>query len=271
MNSVEGAEVPANAPLQTGWMRSRAGLPVPVHYRDVKGWAVVEGCILLGRTNKILTAAQQAAAMPQLLREAPDSLQTLGAAIVGQRYRWPLGAEGYLVPYEIATGLDATRKQMALDAMTHWQERTKIRFRPRSRETDYVEFRDGPVCSSYVGRQGGMQPLLLAPSCIVGNIIHEIGHLIGLWHEHNRADRDQHITVALSNVNPSFIPNFLRNDDDGATLGPYDYASIMHYPPQAFALDPTRPTIIVPAGKGPVGQRTALSEGDVNAATALYG
>ena len=111
---------------------------------------------------------------------------------------------------------------------------------------------------------------MLAQDCTMGNIIHEIGHLIGLWHEHNRADRDQYITVALSNVDPSFMPNFLRNVEDGATLGIYDYSSIMHYPANAFAIDQNQPTIIVPPGRALVGQRVALSEGDIRAAAALY-
>ena len=253
-------------------MRSPNGLPTPVHYRDVDGWAVAEGCILLGRTNDVRTAAQTAAAMPQLLREGPNGPHTLGSAIVGLRYRWPLVADvdGYLVPYTIAGGLDDARKQMALDAMAHWTAHTKLRFRLREAEADYVEFITGPVCSSFVGRQGGPQSLLLAQDCTNGNIIHEIGHLIGLWHEHNRADRDQHVTVALTNVDPPFIPNFLRNVNDGATLGPYDYGSIMHYPSGAFAIDPAKPTIIVPTGTGPIGQRAALSAGDVAAAEALY-
>ena len=273
MDPVEGAGAPAEAPLQTGWMRSSNGLPMPVHYRDVGGWAVAEGCMLLGRTNDVRIAAQRAATMPQLLRDGPDGPHTLGSGIVGLRYRWPFDkdVDGYLIPYTIAGGLDDARKKMALDAMAHWTARTKLRFRPLKAEKAYVEFIDGPVCSSFVGKQGDeKQELLLAKDCTIGNIIHEIGHLIGLWHEHNRADRDQHVTVALTNVDPPFIPNFLRNVNDGATLGPYDYGSIMHYPSVAFAIDPAKPTIIAPTGVGPIGQRTALSAGDIAAAAALY-
>ena len=33
-------------------------------------------------------------------------------------------------------------------------ENTCIKLKPRKKEKDYVEFRDGPGCSSFVGREG---------------------------------------------------------------------------------------------------------------------
>ena len=58
--------------------------------------------------------------------------------------------------------------------------------------------------------------------------MHELGHVIGFHHEHNRPDRDQYIDI-LASARGSW--NFLRRRaSQSNTLGlGYDYASIMHY------------------------------------------
>ena len=57
-------------------------------------------------------------------------------------------------------------------------------------------------------------------------IIHELGHLVGLWHEHTRYDRDNNIVMLWRNV--QYKHNF-----DKVTrmrlLAPYDLSSVMHY------------------------------------------
>ena len=262
----------AFGPPEIGWVRlpdetqaDGSGTPQPVLFRDLDGFAVYEGCILIGRTQDVRSATKQVNATPQLLA----GQASLGFAIVGPRFRWPASDGAYQLAYNDEL-LDDARRQAAQAAIQHWQQNTSLRFAPATRTAaNVVVFRPGSICASYIGRQDAPQDILLAAGCTPGNVMHEIGHAAGLWHEHTRPDRDQNVKVILSNIQPAARPNFLTRTGDGMALGAYDFASIMHYPADAFAIDPAQPTMASRDGQ-PIGQRQALSPGDIATIKALY-
>jgi hypothetical protein len=96
-----------------------------------------------------------------------------------------------------------------------------------------------------------------------------MGHAVGLWHEQSREDRNTYVTVHSDNIKSGMSYNFTQNINNGDDIGVYDYGSIMHYPATAFSAN-GQPTIeTIPSGIS-IGQRTALSSGDVAAVKAMY-
>jgi hypothetical protein len=116
--------------------------------------------------------------------------------------------------------------------------------------------------------QGGNQMISIGLGCGVGQAIHEIGHAVGLWHEQSREDRDQFVRIAWENIIRDMEHNFDQHITDGDDIGPYDYDSVMHYPPTAFSSNGL--DTIVALGGQAIGQRTGLSDSDVAAVLQLY-
>lgn len=170
------------------------------------------------------------------------------------------------VPYEINGAVAATVDA----AIAHWEKHTPIRFALKADvDENFISFEDQGACWSHVGCIGGYQPVSLSSDCTVGSAIHEIGHLLGLWHEQSRSDRDRFVTIVSANIAEGQLHNFDKHVIDGRDLGDYDYLSIMHYPPKAFSIN-TEDTIVPAAGGPAIGQRLGLSSGDVAAIRALY-
>jgi hypothetical protein len=215
--------------------------------------------------------------------------------------KWPDG----IIPYKIDRNIQLKNIKLfnnIKDAMNFWDDKTVIDF-IKLNETnslvypDYVFFKYSPYgCKSPVGKNptGGKQIIEVNSNCSYGKILHEIAHLMGLWHEQSRPDRDQHVQIIWDNIDINKLYNFnstrcLRDPFSPSSskvceslsdiITPYDYCSIMHYGSRAFlnetlTNDPNAVTIKVkPPNKVngcELGQRTAPSQYDIYGINKVY-
>ena len=115
--------------------------------------------------------------------------------------------------------------------------------------------------------------------CSVTTLLHEMGHIIGLYHEHSRTDRDSYVTVNYNNVvKGTWVPDFAINTQNQQLLTPYDYASVMQYPSFTDSRNGGPVIETIPAGiplQGVEGLPGAgnqdYSAGDKEAIDRLYG
>ena len=186
--------------------------------------------------------------------------------------RWPDGVVYYVIDEDTPEPM----RRLIQRAIGHWQEKTSVYFVERTDQDDYVEFEPrSSGCSSKVGMQGGRQEINISSQCGLGSIIHEIGHCMGLFHEHTRLNRDQHITINWGNVESGKDHNFKRADLRGLGqvkdwAGDMDYGSIMMYNAYAFSKN-KQPTIVRKDGKTYTAQRNNLSNTDIKGIDNMYG
>ena len=155
-------------------------------------------------------------------------------------------------------------RQAVMNAITAWNATGAVQLTPRNGEADHVIFRQHPTaCSTNVGRQGGAQDIRCAVGAGfgAGNVMHEIGHALGLFHEHQRSDRTGFVTV-----DPSVVNNInYRIPNNGLPVGAYDCGSIMHYGVIAGAIT-NNPGVCLN-----MGQRNQPSVDDIWAANVISG
>ncbi|KAK6493301.1 dorsal-ventral patterning tolloid-like protein 1 [Huso huso] len=188
---------------------------------------------------------------------------------------WP----GGVIPYVIGGNFTGSQRAMFKQAMRHWEKHTCVTFMERTDEESYIVFTYRPCgCCSYVGRRGnGPQAISIGKNCDkFGIVVHELGHVIGFWHEHTRPDREDHVTIIRENIQPGQEYNFLKMEPGEVnSLGEqYDFDSIMHYARNTFSrgmfLDTIRPSRDENGIRPAIGQRTRLSKGDIAQARKLY-
>ena len=115
---------------------------------------------------------------------------------------------------------------------------------------------------------------MLDKSCLgtVGSIAHELGHVIGLRHEHIRNDRNNFIRINFDNI---MYKEEYKKKDKSHYHTTYDFGSIMHYLPyNGDAINKSKPVFELLDNityKGKIGQRTCLSKKDVDATVLLFG
>ncbi len=147
---------------------------------------------------------------------------------------WPRG----VIPYDVSKLTDEQAAQ-AKQAMKLWMETgADVQFVPHTTEPEYVYFTgktDAGNNTPFIGyKKGSRQEVNITAFWWKQGPwmpAHELGHVLGFFHEHQRWDRDRHVTVHYEHIKPGreFDYNWVPRTNWIVATPTYDYWSIMHY------------------------------------------
>jgi hypothetical protein len=147
---------------------------------------------------------------------------------------WPDG----IIPYDISK-LDLEQQITVKNAMQRWMDTgARIAFVPRKAQTACIYFTgrtDVGNNTSQTGFKRGVRAdiNITAFWWKQGEWMpaHELGHVLGLQHEHARWDRDKYVTIHYENIKPGRSSDYdwIPKTNWLVASTPYDYYSIMHY------------------------------------------
>lgn len=105
----------------------------------------------------------------------------------------------------------------------------------------------------------------------LGHLRHELGHCLGLLHEHQRPDRDQYVIIVWENIRSEYRFNFDIKNNPLITEEEYEYdfKSIMHYNSTGFSINGKE--TIIPRDGREIERTDELSEIDILKAREIYG
>jgi hypothetical protein len=240
--------------LQTGFYRANR-----VTYTAAHGEKIFEGDIMLDHVTS---------SPPRRGQVLPP-----GYGVAYGQYLWPKDPQGVAeIPYKTENGADNLGAALTAFNTTFSGLIQFVPYQPG--ETDYVvfDFSSDPngQCESYVGHIGGAQTVGGSSACSLGTLLHEFGHVVGLYHEMTRPDRNTFVTVNFANVIKGSESNFDPFTDNNQKLGLFDYASVMMYIPFAFSRNGGPVLDTIPPGM-PLSNLTGYTAGDIDAIERLYG
>jgi hypothetical protein len=236
-----------------------------VPFREVDGYAVTEGDIILGTVEELRNPD------PNVLEEneeqrvrAKDGEETFGLKVAGTRYLW----RNKTMPYEINSNLpNQSRIQQAMQQLT---SKTGFRFVKRTNEPDYVHIQFHPSgANSMLGRRGGRQIINIPDWARVGTCIHELLHAMGIYHEQGRPDRDNFIRIHWTNLADGWAAQYAK-PAGAIPVAPYDYCSIMHYSDTGGAKPGKKAFTVLRQTSCRVGQRENMSQSDTQTVKSMY-
>lgn len=160
-------------------------------------------------------------------------------------FRWPAGEVHYCFkrsPLEPELDTTLAQETATEEAMAYIRRRVpSVSFvrHPYCWELDLPDVDDIVIVHRYLdddgnpmdgaradgGRQGGAQYLELGGDT-VGTIVHELSHTLGVYHEHQRLDRDSHVAICWDNAR---VEGDMVIKDEQMMLTEYDPHSRMHY------------------------------------------
>lgn len=185
-----------------------------------------------------------------------------------------------MVYYAFDSSACSSFRTTALEAMNELSYYTGVSFiehSPNSGNPNYILFvQHSSANNSYVGMIGGAQVINICNYTYRYVILHEIFHALGYFHEHQRSDRDNYISIMTSNIKPDKLHNFqIVSSSESYIIGDFNFNSIMLYgsytSDTSFVYNTSLPMMLKLDGTPFYQNLTFLSTGDINSIRAVYG
>jgi hypothetical protein len=184
---------------------------------------------------KIVIVVLLSLSVTHAMCETESDFQTEKQAVVSPTRpspdRWPEGT----VYFEIDAEFNSEYADLIRKSLGFFSWATGIVFVEDSNREDRLQIakREISYCAATVGYRPKNNKMILDEEvCDIGNVLHELMHVVGFLHPHQRCDRDRFVTIYEDRV-----PEWLQEHNTFSPVcnsefnyGEYDYYSILHYP-----------------------------------------
>jgi hypothetical protein len=183
--------------------------------------------------------------------------------------------DGY-IPYYLSGEFSSGEATVIESAMDEWETACGVRFEeviPRSAAYEIIKTGNSNEWASTIGENNVQNYMYYGSGGgAYSHVLHELGHCVGLLHEHQRPDRDGYVTIVWANIWPEYEYNFYKRnnplirEEDYA----YDYYSVMHYNSRGFSIDGSE-TIMPIDPDIEITRSEHLTDGDRSKCREIYG
>lgn len=180
---------------------------------------------------------------------AKSSNRSIYYSLSAKNMKWPNNT----IKYRFTDNVDQELKQDIITAIFDWIEATNGTIDFEEIKNSYwnqftwslnfnthLKISKGNSETSAGSSSVGYKPWanMVISQSSVSTCTHELGHTIGLYHEMQRPDRDEHVYIDFSNIRLGHRHNFIKKWNwfvDYSTE--MDFNSLMMYQPNAFSID----------------------------------
>ena len=181
-----------------------------------------------------------------------------------------------IIPYYLSGNFTDEEVAIILQAMEDWESVADVHFvevTPRAGAYQIIKINENTWSSSIGENNSKCQMFFGSGGEIYSHVLHELGHALGLLHEHQRPDRDQYVRIFFDLLLPQYIINYDKQDNPLITEEDYeyDYASIMHYPANSFSRDGSSETMESLDEDHPIDRLGIITPIDAQKVIEIYG